>query len=105
MGKACPRREDLCGLIGQVISTETCAFVTVPGLSPVPAVPAQAVCARVTKNTSTNCWETTRTLSAMANTARTKTPGLSSDPTAHHCTSLAELVEMQAGWSLAYDFQ
>lgn len=51
MGKACPRREDLCGFIGQIISTETCAFVTVPGLSPVPAVPAQAVCARVTKNT------------------------------------------------------
>lgn len=50
-------------------------------------------------------WQTTRTLSAMANMARTKMPGLSSDPTAHHSTSLAELVGMQARWSLAYDFQ
>lgn len=42
-GKAHRRREGLCGLMGQDVSTETCAFVIASGPSPVPAVPAQAV--------------------------------------------------------------
>lgn len=49
--------------------------------------------------------QTVTALSAMANTSGVKIPGLSSDPTASHWTSLAELVALQAGWSPACPFQ
>lgn len=49
--------------------------------------------------------QTVTALSATANMAGVKIPGLSSDSTASHGTSLAELVARQAGWSPACPFQ
>lgn len=73
-------------------SPETCARVTASGLPPVPAVPVQALCAHVTKCIQLADSGTIVCNGKYGGSENLRAQWLSSDPAAHHCSSLLSLL-------------
>lgn len=85
VGKAYPWREDLCGVIAWKPVPLSLHLVFLLSLQ------FQSKHSVLMLQRAFN-WQTVAPLSAMANMEGVKIPGLSSDPTAHHCSSLLSLL-------------